>query len=168
VNAIGTNGIRRMLGVGGGSGAYSIAFAQAIPDLHAEILDLEGVVSLTRENVRQAGLAGRTTVRAADVLHDPLGENYDLILVSQICHAFSPDRNRELFARAYSALAANGRIAMKDFILETDKTAPRAAALFSLNMLAGSRAGSNYSEAEYAHWLRAAGFTDIPRLQPAA
>ena len=54
---------------------------------------------------------------------------------------------------------------VQDFILEPDKTAPRAAALFALNMLVGTTAGSTYSEPEYANWLRDAGFTSVRRVR---
>lgn len=163
VKAIGTGGIQRMLDLGGGSGAYSIAFARAIPGLNSEILDLGEVVPLAQENIRKAGLADRIATRVGDMLRDPLGKNYDLILASAICHMFSPEENRELLQRAYDALAPNGKVVVQDFILEPSKTAPRAAALFSLNMLVGTQAGSSYSEPDYARWLRDAGFSDVRR-----
>jgi cyclopropane fatty-acyl-phospholipid synthase-like methyltransferase len=154
-----------MLDLGGGSGAYSIAFARALPGLKSEILDRGDVVSLTQEYIRKAGLADRIATRAGDMLCDPLGENYDLILVSQICHMFSPEENRSLFRRTRQALGPKGKFVVQDFILEPDKTAPRAAALFSLNMLVETRAGSSYSEPEYDSWLRNAGFTDVRRVR---
>ncbi|MGB9431367.1 MAG: methyltransferase, partial [Candidatus Acidiferrum sp.] len=147
------------------SGAYSIAFARAISDLHSEILDLAEVVPLTQGHILQAGLSGRVTTRVGDMLRDPLGENYDLILVSAICHMFSVEENRSLFERAYRALAPGGRFVIQDFILEPDKTAPRFAALFALNMLVGTRSGSSYSEPEYTAWLRDAGFSEIRRVR---
>jgi (2Fe-2S) ferredoxin/predicted O-methyltransferase YrrM len=156
----------RMLDLGGGSGAYSIAFARAIPELKAEILDLGEVIPLTRVNIQKAGLSDRISARVGDVLRDPLGENYDLILASQVTHAFSVEENRELFRRAYHALAPEGQIVVQDFILEPDKTAPRVAALFALNMLAGTRAGCTYSEPEYTSWLQDAGFTEVRRVRP--
>jgi len=165
VKAIGTSGMKRVLDLGGGSGAYSIAFAQVTPGLKAEILDRVDVVPLAQENVRKAGLADRIATRVGDMLRDPLGENYDLVLASAICHMFSPEENRELLQRAYSALAPKGQLVVQDFILEPGKTAPRAAALFSLNMLVGTRAGSSYSEPEYASWLRAAGFSNVRRVR---
>jgi predicted O-methyltransferase YrrM len=161
VKAIGTRGIKRMLDLGGGSGAYSIAFARAVPGLKSEILDLDDVVPLAQENIRKAGLADHISARVGDLLSDPLGENYDMILASAICHMFSPEQNRKLFQRAYNALAPKGQVVVQDFILEPSKTAPRAAALFSLNMLVGTRAGSSYSEPEYTSWLRKAGFSDV-------
>ena len=121
--------------------------------------------SLAQEYIRKAGFAERVSTRAGDMLHAPLGENYDLILISAICHMFSSEQNRELLQRAYSALAPKGQLVVQDFILEPGKTAPRAAALFSLNMLVGTQAGSSYSEPEYASWLRNAGFADVRRVR---
>jgi 3-hydroxy-5-methyl-1-naphthoate 3-O-methyltransferase len=40
-------------------------------------------------------------------------------------------------------------------------TAPRAGAIFAINMLVGTPGGSTYSAAEYAAWLRAAGFAEV-------
>lgn len=165
VNAIEATGIKRMLDLGGGSGAYSIAFARAIPGLRSDLLDLGDVVPLAQENIRKAGFVDRIAVRQGDMLRDPLGENYDLVLASAICHMFSPEENQRLFQRAYAALAPGGRFVVQDFILEPSKTAPRQAALFSLNMLVGTRAGSSYSEPEYAAWMQRAGFTDVRRVR---
>jgi (2Fe-2S) ferredoxin/predicted O-methyltransferase YrrM len=165
VRAVGVEGVRRMLDLGGGSGACSIAFARANPELRAEVLDLPDVVPITQSYVQRAGLSDRITARAGDMLTSPLGEGYDLILLSAICHMFSPDDNRALFRRAHAALAPGGRLAIQDFILEPDKTSPRFAALFALNMLVGTRAGSSYSEPEFTDWLRETGFSDIKRVR---
>ena len=165
VKAVAANGIKRMLDLGGGSGAYSIAFAQAVPGLTSEILDTSEVVPIAQDYIRKAGLTDRITTRVGDMQGDPLGKNYALILVSAICHMFSAEENRELLQRAYFALAPKGQIVIQDFILEPTKTAPRAAALFSLNMLVGTRAGSSYSEPEYTSWLRDAGFKDVRRVR---
>ena len=165
VKAVGTDGIQRVLDLGGGSGAYSVAFAQAVPGLKSEILDTSEVVPLTQKYIRQAGLSDRITTRVGDMLRDPLGENHDLILLLAICHMFSPNENRDLFKRAFQALGQAGKLVVQDFILEPSKTAPRAAALFSLNMLVGTRAGASYSEPEFEGWLREAGFSDIRRVR---
>jgi predicted O-methyltransferase YrrM len=164
VQAVGVEGVRRMLDVGGGSGALSIAFAQAAPELRAEVLDLPEVLPITRRHIRAAGLSGRVTTRPGDLTADAFGQGYDLALVSMICHMLSPEQNRDLFRRVFQALAPGGRIVVQDFILNPDKTAPRMAALFSLNMLTGTEAGASYSEPEYAAWLEEAGFREVRKI----
>ena len=165
VKAFAGTGIKRMLDLGGGSGAYSIAFARAVPGLTSEILDTADVVPLAQDYIQKAGLTDRIATRVGDMLRDPLGKNFDLVLVSAICHMFSPAENRDLLECAYNALAPKGQVVVQDFILDPSKTAPRAAALFSLNMLVGTRAGSSYSEPEYTTWLRDAGFKDVRRVR---
>src|SRR5208282_1270199 len=130
----------------------------------SEILDVEEVVPLTAEYVRQAGVSAQVKVRAGDMLHDDFGSGYDLILLNAICHMFSEEQNQDLFHRAYRALAPNGRLAVQDFILNPDKTGPQHAALFSLNMLVSTDAGASYNEAEYTDWMSAAGFADLCRI----
>ena len=158
------SGFQRMLDLGGGSAAYSIAFVRAHQQLHSEILDLPEVVPLTQEYIRKARLTERISARAGDMLTAPLGENFDLILISAICHMFSPAENRSLIQRAAQALAPGGVLVIHDFILDSEKTAPSSAALFSLNMLVGTNAGASYSEPEYSTWLSEARLTGIRRV----
>jgi len=165
VGAIGAAGVRRMLDVGGGSGAYSIAFAQASAELHAEVLDRPEVLELAQVHIDRAGLGGRVTTREGDLRADTFGQGYDLVLVSAICHMLSPGENRDLLRRCRQALAPHGRVVIQDFILEEDKTAPKMAALFSLNMLVGTEAGASYNESEYAEWLGEAGFGEAIRVR---
>jgi (2Fe-2S) ferredoxin/predicted O-methyltransferase YrrM len=161
VRAVGVQNVRRMLDVGGGSGAYSIAFAQANPALRADILDLATVEPIALRHIQEAAVGDRVKVRAGDLRSGRLGEAYDLVFVSAICHMLSPAENLDLIGRCREALAPGGRVVIQDFILEADKTAPRFAALFALNMLVGTPGGSSYSEPEYAAWLGEAGFREV-------
>jgi len=165
VRAVDAAPIGRMLDVGGGSGAYSIAFAKANPALKAEILDLADVVPIAQRHIDQAGVSDRVSIRVGNLRSDPFGQGYHLVFVSAICHMLSEEENRDLLQRCWAALASGGRIAIQDFILEPDKTSPRWGALFALNMLVGTQGGSSYSEPEYADWLIAAGFRDIRRVR---
>ena len=164
VKALSTAGVRRILDLGGGSGAYSIAFAKACPDVHCEILDIPEVVPLTTEYVSQAGVSAQVRLRAGDMLRDDFGSGHDLIMLNAICHMFSEDENRDIFRRARQALAPNGRLVVQDFILNPDKAGPLHAALFSLNMLVSTDAGASYSESEYTYWMKTAGFAEICRI----
>jgi (2Fe-2S) ferredoxin/SAM-dependent methyltransferase len=164
VKSLGTTGVRRILDLGGGSGAYSIAFAKVSRDIRCDILDLPEVVPLTSEYLKNAGVSEQVTLRSGDMLRDELGSNYDLILLNAICHMFSEEQNQQLFRRAHQALASGGRLAVQDFILNNEKTGPQYAALFALNMLVGTEAGTSYSEADFATWMKVAGFSTVSRI----
>jgi (2Fe-2S) ferredoxin/precorrin-6B methylase 2/DNA-binding CsgD family transcriptional regulator len=165
VQAVGAEAVERLLDVGGGSAAYSIAFAQAHEKLHATVLDLPTVLPIAQRHIKAAGLAGRVETRAGDLRRDALGSGFNLILVSAICHMLGPEENQDLFRRCFAALAPQGRLVMQDFILEADKTAPKQGALFALNMLVGTPAGSTYSHEEYTAWMTGAGFHEVRHVR---
>jgi predicted O-methyltransferase YrrM len=165
VKAVGAASVRRMLDVGGGSGAYSIAFAQANPALRAEVFDLATVVPIAGRHIAEAGLGERVRTLIGDLRKDGLGSGYDLVLLSAICHMLSPEENRDLLRRAFAALAPGGRIVIQDHIMAEDKTRPRGGALFAINMLVGTAGGSTYSEQEYAGWLRECGCEEVQRVE---
>jgi (2Fe-2S) ferredoxin/SAM-dependent methyltransferase len=164
VKAVGAEGVKRLLDVGGGSGAYSIAFARAYPALHAEVFDLATVVPIATQHIAEAGLGDRVGTRVGDLRKDALGSGYDLVLLSAICHMLAAHENRDLMRRAFQALAPGGRLVIQDHVMNADKTGPRAGALFAINMLVGTAGGGTYSEDEYAQWLQEAGFAQMRRV----
>jgi ubiquinone/menaquinone biosynthesis C-methylase UbiE len=164
VQAVGP-GVTRMLDVGGGSGACAIAFAQANPDLQVDLLDVPEVLPIARGHIERAGLERRIQLCAGDLTSDLLGQGYDLVLLSAICHMLSEAENLDLLRRARAALVPGGRLLVQDFILEPGGTAPVHAALFSINMLVGTQAGRCYDEATYSSWMEQAGLGEVRRVR---
>ena len=155
------SGINSMLDLGGGSGAYAIAFAKHKPDIKATVFDLPEVIPLTKKYVSEEGLENKIDFIEGDMIKDAFGEGYDLVWISAICHMFGPDENLKLFKKVYEALNPGGRIIIQDFILNEEKTSPRFGAVFALNMLVNTKAGSSYSKPEYIDWLSSTGFKDV-------
>lgn len=166
VSVLDLSGVRRVLDVGGGSGAYAMALCRANPDIEAVVFDLPNVTPLTRSYVEAAGLSGRIRTEDGNYHEDGLGRDYDLVLLSMILHSNGPEANVALLERCRAALRAGGRIVIQEFLIEEDRTAPRQAALFALNMLVGTGVGDAYTESEISGWLQQAGFTDPRRLDP--
>ncbi len=128
VRALGTDGVRRVLDLGGGPGMYSIAFAKASSNVKCEVVDLPEVVPLCSDYVGKAGVSGQVSVRAGDMLHTDLGTGFDIVMLNAICHMFSEEQNLELFRRVRTALSPGGRLVVQDFILNPEKTGPQQAA----------------------------------------
>lgn len=164
VRAVGTEGVHKMLDVGGGSGGYSVAFAKASPSLKSVVFDLPAVIQLAQKYIADAGLSDRVTTETGDMRTDDLGNGYDMVFISAICHMFDPEGNKKLFKKAFKALTSKGRIVIQDFILNPDKASPKTAAIFAINMLVGTKAGGTYTESEYTSWLKDAKFNGIKRL----
>ena len=160
VQRLDLEGVERVLDVGGGSGAYSIAFARAKAGLRATVFDLPEVLPLTRVNVEAAGLSDRITLTGGHFLRDDLGSDHDLALLSAICHMLGPEQNVELLRRVAGALRPGGQVIIQDFLLDDEGGGHRTATLFALNMLVNTENGSSYTRAEYRDWLAQAGLSE--------
>jgi SAM-dependent methyltransferase len=155
------NAFRRLLDVGGGSGAYDIELCRGYPQLTATIYDLPFVAEIAAGNVREAQLGDRIGTVGGDFFGEaPLPAGHDLILLSMILHDWSEAKNRRLLRKCYEALSSGGAIIISELLVNDEKTGPVAAALMSLNMLIETE-GRNYTPGEYATWLRETGFRDV-------
>jgi 3-hydroxy-5-methyl-1-naphthoate 3-O-methyltransferase len=150
---------RTMLDLGGGPGLYAIALAKRNPHLRAVVYDTPETLRITRENIERAGLSDRVTTRPGDLFEDDYGGPYDFILLSNVVHIYSEEKNRQLVARCAEALTPGGRLCVKDFTLDCDGAGASWAALFAVNMLVNTEGGDCYSQAQIESWFRAAGLT---------
>jgi SAM-dependent methyltransferase len=156
-------GVSRLLDIGGGSGAFSMAFVRAGAGISAVVFDLPSVVHLTRSYVESEGFAAQIAVVPGDYLRNDLGSGFDLVFLSAIVHSNSDAQNRLLIRKAAAALEPGGRVVVVDWIMTDDRTEPVAGALFALNMLVGTEAGDTFTEAEIRSWMTDAGLSEIIR-----
>jgi SAM-dependent methyltransferase len=157
------DGVSRVLDVGGGSGAYAMAFARAHRGISAVVFDLPNVIPLTRTYIAQEGLSAEVTTSTGDYLTAPLGDSFDLVFLSAVIHSNAADDNRLLFRKAAHALAPGGQLVVQDFLMNEQRDGPVLAALFALNMLVGTPEGDTYTEPEVRAWMAEAGFRSIVR-----
>jgi len=182
--------VSRVLDVGGGSGAYAIAFARARKGLSATVFDLPDIIPLTKGYVKREGLSQRIDFLPGDFNIDEIiakspgpvtskggapspngsptarGSNprlYNLVFLSAIIHSNSVQENRMLMKKCVRALNPDGQVVVQDFIMNENRTGPVSAALFALNMLVGTEAGDTYTEKEVHSWMRRAGLSKIVR-----
>jgi len=163
VNLMDLHDVVRVLDLGGGSGAYSMAMTRVKQELRAVVFDLPEVVPITKKYIEQAGLSHRIDVLEGDYLVDDYDGVYDLVFLSAIIHSHPPEENIALLKRCASALRPGGSIVIQDFIMEDDRVQPVHGALFALNMLVATRAGDTYTEEEICSWMHEAGFSDVRR-----
>ncbi len=155
---------RRILDVGGGSGAFAMAFARTRPDITVTILDMPDITPITRRYVDAAGLSDRIVVEDGDFREALPGHDFDLIFFSAIVHMNSFTENAALMAQAATVAAPGGQIVIRDFVMEPDRVHPPFGALFALNMLVNTAHGDTYTEAEIAAWLKHAGCATVSRV----
>ena len=165
VGEIDLSNVEKLLDVGGGSGAYSMAFVSASDKIIATIFDLPNVVELTHKYIREEGLEDRINTVPGDYNSDDLGKGYDMAFLSAIIHSNSPEQNIALFKKVSSALNQDGRIVVSDFIMDDDRTSPAFGAYFSLNMLVNTAGGDTYTESEIKDWMTQAGLSFVERME---
>lgn len=158
------SGAKRLLDVGGGSGSYSIALARKYPDLSCTVFDVPTVTPIAQRHAAAAGLEGRVDAVEGDYMNDSLGAGYDAVLFSAIVHINGPKENAWLMKKTFDALLPGGRVIVRDFIMDEERTTPARGAIFALNMLVNTSRGDSYTAEEVAQWLSAAGFRDVSRI----
>jgi hypothetical protein len=156
------SGRRALLDVGGGPGTYSIALVQQTPGLRSTILDLPGVLEITREIVADNNCADRVALRPGNYLTSEFGTGFDAVLLSGMMHRESAETCRMLLRKSFAALDSGGMVVVSDVFFDDDsKTTPPFAVSFALNMMLTSRDGSAHAKTEMARWLAEVGFTSI-------
>jgi len=163
VSQMNLESVASVLDVGGGSGAYAMAFVRAKQGLRATIFDLPNVLPLTRSYIAREGLGHAVTTVEGDYLQDELPRGFDLVILTAIVHSNSPEENRALIAKCVRALNPGGMVAVQDFIMDDGRVHPAAGALFALNMLVGTGRGDTFTESEIASWMTAAGLSGVSR-----
>jgi ubiquinone/menaquinone biosynthesis C-methylase UbiE len=151
----------RVLDLGGGPGTYAVAWALRYPGADITIFDTKATLRVTRKVLEEKGAAGLVRLAAGDFLKDPVRGPYDFIWISQILHAFPEKECLLILRRARRALAPGGRVAVQEFLLRGDRTAPPGPALFSVHMLAMTEGGKAYTAGDVAAMLERAGFREI-------
>ena len=165
VNAYNAGKFSHLLDIGGGSGAYTIAFLKKYRNLKATIFDLPEVIPITRENIATEKLENKVDFCAGDFTRDKLPAGADLALLSAIIHQNSPAENTELYRKIYEVLPSGGVLLIRDHIMEEDRIHPPSGALFAINMLVNTTGGDTYTFNEIREGLVEAGFKSVSLIR---
>ncbi|MFZ3101701.1 MAG: methyltransferase dimerization domain-containing protein [Desulfitobacteriaceae bacterium] len=138
-----------ILDVGSGPGTISVGLLEHFPDARATLMDLPEVLDYARELLEKNELGGRFDYQPANILEpwELKKAHFDLIILSNIVHAYSEVENVDVLDRAVACLKPGGLILIHDFFLGHCQ---EKAALFDLNMFVNTFNGKVYG----AEWVR--------------
>jgi len=138
-----------ILDVGSGLGALSAGLLEHYPAARATLLDIPEVLACTQEIVAKTELRERVAYCPANILEPwPLEQGrFDLVILSNIVHAYADAEIAEVLGRAAASLRPGGLLLVHDFFREHS---PEKAALFDLNMFVNTFNGKVYDAA----WVR--------------
>jgi ubiquinone/menaquinone biosynthesis C-methylase UbiE len=154
-------GARRLLDVGGGSGAFSIALCQRNPELRSTVLDFPNVIDVAERFVSEAKLGDRIDTIRSDAIDGDWPSGQDVVLFSYLLSAVAESSFPLLLDKAWEALRPGGRLLIHDFMLDDDETGPALAALWFLQYLSGRIDGVSFSAATLSEQLKRHGYDEI-------
>jgi SAM-dependent methyltransferase len=157
--------IHRILDVAAGTGAWSLAFARAIPEARVTTVDFPEMTPITREFADKIGLAPRYDHLEGDLREVDFGQNaFDLVILGHIIHSEGEKHGKKLLAKCHAALRPGGRLLIAEYVPNDARTGPAMPMLFGLNMLMQTEEGAVFTLRDYRIWLKAAGFHNVTAI----
>lgn len=130
---------RCLLGLGGGISAFLDAIVDERPELAATLLELPAIVT------------------------EPIPAGHDVVLLANVVHLLSPERNRALLRRVRDGVVAGARLLLIDLFTDQTRIQPLAAALLAAEFLVLAGEGDVYTEREVRGWLYTCGWQPLQR-----
>lgn len=124
----------KVMDIGANTGKFTLACLGYNDTVEVGLVDLQVQLNVAKQNVEEAGYAGRVEYHAQNVLdkNTELPEGYDIIWMSQFLDCFADDEIIFILQKCHRALGDNGRV----FINETFWDRQRfSASAFSLQMV---------------------------------
>jgi 2-polyprenyl-3-methyl-5-hydroxy-6-metoxy-1,4-benzoquinol methylase len=151
-----------MLDIGGSHGLYSIELCKKHPGLKSTVLELPGAMEAASAIARRYDKNGDLTYQAGNALADDLGtEKYDVVMINNVVHHFTPEQNELLAKKIAKALKPGGIYIIGELIRAdkpggTDIVAATTGLYFSVTSASG-----NWSEEEMSSWQENAGLKKL-------
>lgn len=154
-----------MLDLGGGTGSFLVAMLSRNSNLNGVLFERPQVAAVARQRLAGSVFANRIRIVEGDFFKDPIPEDHDAVMVANVVHLLSPERNLELLRRIRKYASDDVRLLLVDFWTDTTHTQPVFAALMAGAFLLRTGEGDVYSEEEVCGWLQATGWRALERRE---
>ncbi|MDT8857884.1 methyltransferase [Paracoccaceae bacterium Fryx2] len=154
------SGIRRLMDIGGGTGAFIAAIGRAHPGLELALFDLPVVAAGARARLAEAGLGDRVTIHSGSFRDDALPHGADAISLIRVLFDHADATVTALLARVFDALPPGGRLIISEPMSGGEKPDRATDVYFAFYTMA-MQTGRTRSAAEISALLRAAGFERV-------
>jgi demethylspheroidene O-methyltransferase len=158
------SGVRRLMDVGGGTGAFLAAAMRRHPAMRGVLFDLPAVVPGARARFAAAGLADRAEIRPGSFRDGGLPAGADAISLVRVLYDHADDTVSALLAAVHAALPAGGRLIVSEPMSGGARPDPITDTYFAFYTLAMGT-GCTRPARRIGAMLAAAGFVRI-RVQP--
>jgi hypothetical protein len=149
---------RMILDVAGGSSSFLATIMRTYPGLRATLLDVPPLAREARRRFKAELPECRIEIIEADPFADPPPPGHDAIIVANVMHLVSPERNRELLRSVRATVSVDTRLLLVDVWSDPSRAQSLTAALLAGEFLVSGAEGDVYSEREVRGWLHACGW----------
>ncbi|MBT9567685.1 MAG: methyltransferase [Thiobacillus sp.] len=150
--------------VGAAQGDLAAQVALLHPHLQGTGFDLPAVAPIFAAHVAKLGVNDRVRFVAGDFFADPL-PSADVVVMGHILHDWNLAEKKLLIGKAWDCLPAGGALVVYEAMIDDARESNAQGLLMSLTMLIETRGGFDYTAADCASWMEAAGFIDTREVK---
>jgi len=152
---------KKILDLGGGTGAVSIALCRSYPKLEALVFDLPENIEVAKKLVEKEEASNRISLIEGDFKEDNLPDDFDTVLLANFMAVADAEDNKRLLKKLYEKLPARGVCILSGWIIDDSHLAPQLSVLFCLEDICWNAPDVERNEKIYTEWLEEAGFSEI-------
>jgi len=152
---------KRIMDIGGGSGAYCIAAAKEHAGIRAVVLDLPVVCEVTREFIAENGVSDRVEAQPCNFTRDPFPADCDVAIMASNLPMYGREMIATVVKKAHDALLPGGEMHLVGETTNDQRTGPWGPAYWGLGQAVSDSLGLAHTEADVIGYFRAAGFKDV-------
>lgn len=152
---------RKILDLGGGTGATSIALCQTYPQLKSIVFDLPENTKTAKEFIKKEKLDKQIETGGGDFKKDDLPNGFDAVLLANFMSVAEAEENQNLLKKIYEKLPVGGVCLISGWIIDNSRMSPQLSVLFCLEDICWGAPDVERSEKVYKQWMRKAGFKKI-------
>jgi cyclopropane fatty-acyl-phospholipid synthase-like methyltransferase len=158
VRQVDLTGRKRIMDIGGGSGAYCIAAAKEHVGIRGVVLDLPAVCEVARDFIAENGVADRVQAQPCDFTCDPFPTDCDVAIMASNLPMYSRGMIAKVIRKAHDALLPGGEMHLIGETTNDERTGPWGPAYWGLGQAVVDSLGLAHSEADVTGYFRDAGF----------
>ncbi|MFB9151380.1 methyltransferase [Roseovarius ramblicola] len=160
LRVVGLRGVRCLMDVGGGSGAFLAAVARAYPALSLRLMDLPEVMPEAARRLAGLGLSGNVELCGGSFRDEALPTGADAISLIRVLYDHSDETVADLLAKCHAALPPKGRLIVAEPMSGGSRPERAGDVYFSFYTMAMGT-GRVRSAARIAEMCRTAGFAHV-------
>jgi len=158
-------GRKKLLDLGGGSGAYSINAVQAFDGLEAIVLDLPPVTVVTQEYLERNGVADKVATHGGDFINDPLPTGCDVAVMASNLPIYNAKNIAKVVQKTFDVLEPGGEMHLVGETLNADGIGPLDASMWGMAEVIYGSGGRSHSTTECIGYFEQAGFVNVENVE---